>query len=341
MSRIFENCPVPDLRACKFEVNTMTLFETSFSRQYSDKFGATVNGVIISIYKAVEGLFYMIDETMFHHLSSIGSFQPSANSEFKKPPRFGEIFLYVNNDQKTFRACRLPSNPVNNQDIRFYLLDLGIVMFINFAPKHFFRFPDEFNLINPMAIFCKLELPTPGLKSEFLEYCLEKTVKFKVLQETKVDNAIGIRRFCLVVGVDESDETLEEQMRRSVKDETQEDDLQLTYPATYIPLTAQDISHDHETLVAGSKILLYDAYVDTPITFWACIKTQNNLTTELMPKSADMHSLMNASNAVIKYKKLMVNHKEGDMVIADGSDFKKHRGLIKKLTDQGSRCNVR
>lgn len=79
----------------------------------------------------------MIDEKKYKQYLAIESFKPT--EQYKSPPNFKELFLYVSNDNKTFRAYRLPSNPVNNQAIRFFLLDIGTLMFVDFDPSRFYK----------------------------------------------------------------------------------------------------------------------------------------------------------------------------------------------------------
>lgn len=198
-----------------------------------------------------------------------------------------------------------------------------------------------------MGVFCHLDksaiINALILKTEYLETLLWKTVKFKVVRETKEENAIGKRRFCLNVILDETQEIkVAKTPKHNDEVESSEDDLQLSYGGSSsadTTLKACEISEDHKMPEVGSKILIFNPIVETPTCFWACIRTEDDLTGELLTDSLAMRVSMNDKNVFNKYQKLMATPTEDDMVIALGSDNMTHRGMVKDVC--GSNCNVK
>lgn len=302
---------------------------------FLDEFDETISAVIVSVYSAEKGLFYAIDKRKFDIFLGIESYTPRNRNEFKTVPAFHELFLYVNEEGKTFRAYRLLSNPAANGSIRFFLIDVGIRMYLNFTAKQFYAFPDEFdlNLIHPMALFCHLDDCSTGnlLKSEFLQLSLEKTVRLKVVREIKVQNDLGPGRFCLGVVAVNASELLNDgiSLHESDENDSQDDYLDLTLvenedSAVYVPVESHLISQAHDVPIPGSMVLVYEAHVETENTLWACIRTQDSISQEISTKAMDMHTSMNVDS----YKKLKEPPRAGDMVIAFGADDRFHRGYV-------------
>lgn len=284
------------------------------------------------MFSSVEGLFYISDEQFNAEYVKIRSFKPTL--ELKNPPKFGAMFLYVDDNEETFRAYRMNSNPSDPLSIKFYLIDVGIVLYKCFAAERFFYLPDDFdpNMINPLAVFCHLEEPENSivLKQKFLEPPPRHPVKFKVVGETKLRNAIGNRRFCLEVKIDEMAQACETFKRTEVEETHIDLDT-----SDYIPIKVDQMSQDYEIPEIGSKVLIYKAHNDSPSSFWACIRSQESLKKELTTEGLDLCSLMNSSKFFRKYQKLTSIPTAGDMVICFSEDNLMRRGVVTGVEPDG------
>lgn len=297
----------------------------------------------------------MIDDFNF-----IEKYKPKDNETYTKPPSFGEVFIYRNNNKFCYRAFRLNSNTENNIDIRAFLPDIGQMICCRFKPGRFFKMTNSLMIdSDTMGIFCCLDtydtIDSNALtKSQFLKRSVGKTFKFNVLSKTLRKNHLGDYEHCLLVEIekldekndpenDDNDEDLEtiqeEEFNLEPKrEESVKDFSRLHYldyeKKVHIPFMAEKVQHMNLPQ-PGSKVLIaIGAEIVSPKEFYAnclqrsdCVYKQSSDFGELMLR-------MNKKQAVASYQRLPVLPLVNEMIVAKGKYGKFHRGLVKEICDK-------
>lgn len=293
----------------------------------------------------------MLDDNLYEKFQEIEQHEPKAS--YKKPPKFGEIFFYVNQNRNCYRAYRLNSNPSCFHSIRAFLFDIGVYIYENFKKGSFFKMPESFGQTPPMAIFCYVEsFPSCDgeqlLKSDFLKQSIYNTFRYMINRHMQVeDTSKKIKTKCLVVSVLEQDKNaVLEHDDNTVENDTidletpeQYDKFWLNMQKTlkigpklsYLEgtrLTFMNIALEPNLPQPGRKILVYPTHILKAESIYARCVTEDNLTNELSNETMKLFVWMNSSSVIESYQKLQTKPEEGEMVIAIGLDGHFHRGCV-------------
>lgn len=322
-------------------------------RQY--KLGSSFEGKILSVYSSEKGLFYAINSLCTENFCRIDQYQPEI--AYKKPEeiKFGDVFIFYDKHRDSYlRAYRLNSSPVNKIAIRFFLIDIGEEVFQRFAIGQYYKLPDEFNIIQPMAVFCMLdEFPTRPdveMKSEFLEKTLFRQLKINVKRITKLKNALGSDQLCLVVDileVQEDDEDFQDPdaftWNRKLDSPTIEQkfhDLSFMNGSSdeHVSFPSSFILQDSYLPEPGTKLLIYPTEVLNQKQLYCRYNKQENITNDYIPEILTVELMMNSDDTVERFESLCGEPVPGEMVIAVGRDDRYHRGQVKEIA--GDLCTV-
>lgn len=267
-----------------------------------------------------------------------------------------------------YRAYRLRSNPADFSCIRAFLFDIGIEIYQNFKPKRFFKITVQFAVNSPMGLFCYVQsIPTDYNEgpSTFLKESLHKYLKFNILMEKRLGNALGENRRCLEVVIEEPEEVTEKVSeigvfeREPTDDEETDDDVapykdsyeefkseidqtpgqfpRLTYPGG--EASGKDFNSELDELelpvdplpTNGSKILVFVMEIVSPTSMYARLMNQSEITKRKFEDSKASSQLvvwMNDEDVVRSYQRLTREPLVNDLVVAIGRDYLYHRGRV-------------
>jgi hypothetical protein len=316
-----------------------------------------LSGSITTLHSADKGLFYLLDVKLFEKFREIEEYKPT--KELLMPPEFGGAFIYFHKN-RSYRAYRLRSNPANKIAIRAFLIDIGVEIYRNFAPKTCYQQPIAFQMIPAMAVFCCLKsFPGTELKTDFLEQSIARTFQFEVEEFTRFKNALGDDR-CLIVNIVDPDQKDEEDQREEdVTSEVLSDEAEsigstreyhedvapqlsyypkLTYLASrgeeHVPFMSDRIPIESSLPSPGSKIFIALTEVESPSSIYGSYSKQEDLSHTYESELMQLSAWMNNANVRKKLKKFRVKlqPKVGEMVIAKGRDGHWQRGLITDIS---------
>ena len=321
---------------------------------FTDKAGTSFSGPIISLLSSERGLFYTLDQNLFEKFQEFENYLPVLDCN--EPPEYGEIFLFLNEQQKCYRAYRLNSNTAIPQVIRAFLFDVGWEIYTKFKKGSFFKMPYEFLKTQPMAILCYAEsFPSNDddhhLKSEFLNESIYMSFQYIVLRRMEVEDNRGKHKKCLVVAVmeqekEEEDSNTKKPLKNGMMEPISvEEDYNKFWPnkaiATdeiltyiddntdhYIGFKVKDISLESKLPEPGSKILIYPINILGSNSLYALIMNGEDFTNKLSSDAMSLNIRMNLRENVERYQKLQTKPEVGDMVLACGSDDNIYRGMV-------------
>lgn len=367
-------CPTPPFEQCKWSLTEnwprIAIFENiPWTSQrntilswfwawfcITDNVGTSFCGPIISLFAPEKGLFHALDIDLFEKFQEFEQHVPTLDL-YTEPPKFGEIFLFVNQHQKCYRAYRLNSNRTNMNSIRALLFDVGTEFYINFKKGSFYKMPESFFKTQAMAIFCYAEsFPSVDggqIKSEFLKQSVYKNFKYLIQKSMNIECASGNKK-CLVVSVLDTNENEDDQLdSHSTMNETLDETLmqpidnipinsasRLTSPIkakSYPNLTYCDddnfiIALDSKFPEPGERIMICPTQITTPNTLYAhYIK---DLTKKLSSDAMSLFIWMNTSSVVKGYRKLKTKPNVGDIVLVFGRNSFFHLNFYRgRVTD--------
>lgn len=348
------NCPRPRYGQCEFQVLSVdhrNEINTNHIISFTDKCGSSFQGTIMSVHSSERGLFYALDSMMDDNFYKIDEHRPEV--EFKKPEeiKFGDPFIFFDQIRNSYsRAYRLNSSPANKLAIRAFLFDIGVEVYQNFTKGQYFKFPNDFKLIPPMALFCVIDsFPAREdveIKSEFLENSVFRRMKFNVKREMKINNSLGSNQLCLMVDVENVEELKEDSealdqftWHNQNKQESLEKEEKFASDLSFmdgsgdehVPFPADFVLQDSYLPEPGAKILIYRTEVLNPWSLYARYNIEENLTNDYFPESLSVELLMNDDDVVESYENLCGEPVVGEMVITMGRDHRYHRGLVEEI----------
>lgn len=313
----------------------------------------------MSLFQPERGIFYALNNDLFEKFEEFEKHVPK--DICKDVPKFGAIFLFVNQQRKCYRAYRMNSNPANTNAVRAFLFDVGTEIYRNFKVGSFYKMPESFYKTQPMAILCYVDSYSHDgeyqLRSEFLKQSLYKSFQYVVKRDMQVEIAAGKNQKCLVVTVIDLTKPVDESVEANEHTSTlkgssanmQSIDVCEDYSKYWLTQQREVKSHpkltylDDETdyvgfssdqiaipnlPALGSKIIVIPTQIVGPNTLYALYSMQEDLTAKTSTDAMSLYVWMNERNVVNGYHQLETKPKAGDMVLAIARDSHFHRGRV-------------